>query len=515
MTAARWYVTTAIPYVNAAPHLGHALEFVQTDTLARWRRLRGDAVRSLWGTDDNASKNVAAACAAGVDTGAFVDRQAQRFLALRDPLQLGFDDCIRTARDPRHTPAVQRLWQACRAAGDLYRDRYEGVYCPGCERFLDADQIRCAEHGAALERVAEDNWFFRLTRHVEPLRHALRSGQLRVLPAHRRAEVLAFLDGPVRDISVSRPTERSGGWGIGVPDDPSQTVYVWFDALANYISALGYGTGSDDYQRWWARADRRVHVVGKGITRFHAVYWPAFLLSAGEPLPTDVLVHEYLTAHGAKISKSAGASVAVEGLVRRYGTDAVRWWLLSDVNPADDTDFRGSRLVARHDHDLANRLGNLVNRVAGLARRAAAQRPPTATRASDSGPPSWLPLDSAVDRIDAAVTSLDLRTATAVLWTLVDACNDRISRTRPWELVADDARRDDLARELADLVQACRTIAHCSGPFLPAASRRISRACDAIESGGVPPRLFPRLAERGTVEGAHSVVNPAFVEVVD
>jgi methionyl-tRNA synthetase len=214
---------------------------------------------------------------------------------------------------------------------------------------------------------------------------------------------------------VSRPAERSGGWGIPVPGDPEQVVYVWFDALANYISALGYGTGAGDYRRWWVDSDRRVHVIGKGILRFHAAYWPAFLLSAGEPLPTDVLVHEYLTVDGRKISKSSGSTVEPARLVERFGTDALRWWLLRDVNPGGDTDFRVERLVGRHDHDLANGLGNLASRLAGLLRRLPAER-----RTAVSARTGAAALDEGIAKqIDKATARLDFRTATALLWELV------------------------------------------------------------------------------------------------
>nr|BFE68358.1 hypothetical protein GCM10020092_016590 [Actinoplanes digitatis] len=297
-----FYVTTAIPYVNAAPHLGHALELVQADVLARHRRLRGEDVRFLTGTDDNALKNVTAARATGVDVAAFVKANGDRFADLRGPLDLSFDDFIRTGSDPRHAPGVTALWR--RSAADFYRREYTGRYCAGCERFLDG--AACPEHPAAPETVAETNWFFRLSRYQRRILDVLESGRVRVEPAPRRNEVLAFVRAGLRDISVSRPAARAGGWGIPVPGDPDQVIYVWWDALANYVTALG-----DDaaYRRWWASSTERVHVIGKGIVRFHAVYWLALLLSAGLPLPTAIFVHDYLTVDGAKLSKSAGNAV--------------------------------------------------------------------------------------------------------------------------------------------------------------------------------------------------------------
>lgn len=272
---ARTYVTVAIPYVNAAPHLGYAYELVQADVFARSRRRVSDEVRFLGGTDDYSLKNVLAAAAAGSSTRAFVDRNAARFEELARTLRISFDDFIRTSADPRHAPAVERLWHACAANGDLYRRTYEGEYCVGCERFYDPSELvhgQCPEHGTPTERVAEENWFFRLSRYQEQVERTIVSGALAVQPEPFRQEVLAFVRGGLEDISVSRSVERARGWGIGVPDDPSQVVYVWFDALANYISALRFGeVESDAYRRWWIESDERIHVVGKGILRFHAV----------------------------------------------------------------------------------------------------------------------------------------------------------------------------------------------------------------------------------------------------
>lgn len=341
------YITTAIPYVNARPHLGHALELVQTDVLARHRRRRGHQVTFLTGTDDNAAKNVSAAAAAGVAVGDFVADNGDAFLALADALAISVDDTIRTATDPRHRPAVIKLWTAIRP--DLYRRSYHGLYCSGCEQFYRVEELPgglCPEHRTPPHQVTEQNWFFALSRYQQPIRSAISTGAVEIQPAHRRAEVLSFIDSGLRDFSVSRPTVRTGGWGIAVPDDPDQTVYVWADALINYISAAGYAADPDRYRRLWVDADERVHVIGKGISRFHAVCWLGLLLSAGEPLPTRIAIHEYLQTGGHKIAKSrpagndpAPATVEPRALLHRYGRDALRWWLLSDVTPVGDTDF--------------------------------------------------------------------------------------------------------------------------------------------------------------------------------
>ncbi len=486
----RAYITNAIAYVNGDPHLGHALELVQTDVLARHRRLRGAQVRHLSGTDDNAIKNVRAAAAAGADVAAFVAGRGDRFEALRGPLQLSYDDFIRTATDPRHRPGVERLWRACAAAGDLELRRYEGLYCNGCEAFVAESDLAagvCLEHGVAPERVSERNWFFRLSRYRDRLRDAIESGELAIDPPQRRSEVLALVRTGLSDFSVSRPRERAGGWGIPVPGDPGQVVYVWFDALANYITALGYGADADDYQRWWCAADERVHVIGKGITRFHALYWPAMLLSAGEPLPTRILVHDYVTVDGGKLSKSLGNAVSPEALVERYGTDALRWWVLRDVPRSGDTDFREPQL-ARRANELADGLGNLVSRTVALAAgRAPANWHPRQLPIGEIAAPD---LAAAVGRVpgdvDAALAQFDLRAAAAALWAAVEAANRHVSARRPWEL--DGAPRDAV---VGDLLAACRAIGCRLEPFLPAASARIGAALAACDPA-LARAIFPK-----------------------
>ena len=306
---ARYNVMTAIPYVNGRPHVGHALELVQADVLARHRRQCGDEVRFQTGTDDNALKNVQGAEAEGITPQEYVSRVAERFAGLREPLDLSFDDFIRTSSDPRHKPGVDKLWAACAARGDFYRKAYSGLYCVGCERFYTRQELtadgRCEEHGTTPELVEENNWFFRLSSYQDQLVDLIESDRLRVEPASRKREVLSFIQTGLEDFSVSRSMVRARGWGIPVPGDPDQVIYVWYDALANYITAPGYGTDDAKFRHWWNESDR-VHVIGKGIIRFHAVYWPAMLLSAGVSLPDTIFVHEYLTADGEKISKSAG-----------------------------------------------------------------------------------------------------------------------------------------------------------------------------------------------------------------
>ena len=336
--------------------------------------------------------------------------------------------------------------------------------------------------GFALEPVSEENWFFRLSRYADRLHALVASGALRIEPAERRNEVLAFIAGGLADFSVSRSTGRARGWGIPVPGDPGQVIYVWWDALGNYLSALGYGTGSDDLQRWWTGADRRVHLVGKGVLRFHAVYWPAILLSAGQALPTGILVHDYLTIDGRKISKSSGSTIDPAALVAQYGTAAVRWCLLREVPRVGDADFTVDRLVGRANDELANGLGNLVNRVVTLIHRYRDGQPPV----TGAPPPDAKALDQAArqaaGRIESALDAFDFRRATAAIWDIIDEANRFINRIRPWELAKAESRDDsqagaDLDAVLGTLLHACQTIAVHLAPFLPDAAARVAQQC--------------------------------------
>ena len=506
------YITTTIPYVNARPHLGFALELVQADVLARYRRGAGEQVRFQAGTDDNSLKNVLAAEAAGVPVQEFVDANAAAFTGLAQPLHLSVDDLIRTSSDPRHAAGVERLWRACAARGDLYRRHYTGLYCVGCEQFYteaDLRDGRCPEHGTVPDLVSEENWFFRLSRYAGELRALIKNAAIRIEPTERRNEVLALIDSGLADFSVSRSVERARGWGIPVPGDPGQVIYVWWDALGNYLTALDYAAGGDALDRWWTGAPRRIHLLGKGVLRFHAVYWPAILLSAGEAVPTDIVVHGYLTENGRKISKSSGATVDPYDLVARYGTDAVRWWLLREVPKGADADFTVDRLVGRANDELANGIGNLVNRVVSLVHRCNGGRVPVTTAVSpdtaapdtaapDTAAPDAAALNAAIENapalIAAALDDFDFRRATEAVWRIAGEANRYVNRTRPWSL-AKAGDKEELAAVLLTLLRACQAIGALLLPFLPQAASRITEQLIQNEGGFLPAPspAFPRL----------------------
>jgi methionyl-tRNA synthetase len=347
--------------------------------------------------------------------------------------------------------------------------------------------------------VSEENWFFRLSRYAGRLRGLIADDTIRVQPAERRNEVLAFIDAGLADFSVSRGVERARGWGIPVPGDPGQVIYVWWDALANYLTALDYA-GGGDLGQWWSGASRRIQLLGKGVLRFHAVYWPAMLLSAGLAVPTDLLVHGYLTENGRKISKSGGAAGASNtadpyDLARRYGTDAVRWWLLREVPKGADADFTAARLVARANDELANGFGNLVNRVVSLIHRHYDGQVPVATAPA----PGHDALDAAVGNapglIAAALEDFDFRRATEAAWAIADEANRYVNRARPWEL-AKSGDHAGLAAVLSRLLRACQAVGEHLRPFLPDAAARISRQCTTDATGCLPrpAPLLPRIS---------------------
>lgn len=394
--------------------------------------------------------------------------------------------------------------------GDLYRKPYQGRYCVGCEQFYtdaELDGGRCPEHGTATETVEEDNWFFRLSAYADHLEAAITSGTLVITPDAYRAEALAVIRAGLADISVSRAASRARGWGIPVPGDPDQVIYVWFDALGNYLSALGYATPAHPaYRRWWAASDERIHVVGKGILRFHAIYWPAFLASAGEPAPTRIHVHPYLSINGAKISKSTGTTLDPLEVIDRYGLDALRWWFARRVHSVTDTDFSVARLVQTANDDLAGGFANYLNRVTTLLHR---HRHGLLPDLDEPALPAAARLcDTATDRL----ARLDLRGGTQALLDALTTLNRDLEATAPWKLAKDPARNAELDQVLARHACSATLLVDALAPILPdlaAALRgsltptggRIPRprpSYPRLETGLLPRGLSSRTANRGT-----------------
>lgn len=499
------YITTSIPYVNAAPHVGFALELVQADAYARHFRLLGHGVRFQCGTDDNSLKNVRSAETAGVPVEDFVGANADRFERQNGLLDISNDEFVRTSRDPRHVACVHRLWKACAASGDLYRKAYEGFYCVGCEQFYEPSELNnglCPEHGVPLEIVREENWFFRLSRYGAQIEELVETGTLKIAPAHRRNEVLALLRRGLTDISVSRSAERARGWGIPVPGG-DEVVYVWIDALANYLTGLGYGSGGVLFERFWKGEGDRIHIVGKGISKFHAIYWPAILLSAGLPLPSSVLVHGYVTVDGKKIGKSAGNGIDPGLIVESYGTpDALRYYLIRHIHSGDDGDFSAERLEAAWSGELGGQLGNLANRVLALLSTSLNGIVPPVPDGDFVREATELP-----SKVAKAFDDYELHVGLSDILAFVGSANRQFAKRAPWadakalrgELDVEE-RQTIFARlrsSLSEQVFGLAIVARCLLPFLP-------RSAVALhEKLGIP--LPQSYQEPLIVEGAGTI----------
>ena len=355
MAKEKFYITTSIPYLNAAPHLGFALEAVQADAIARYQRLLGRDVFFLSGADEHGAKIVRAAEAAKKTPQAFVDEQVTKFQDLLKNLNISNDDFIRTSDKVRHWPGAQLLWTKLKDSGDIYKSFYKGLYCVGHEAFITEKDLKdgvCELHKKPPEAVEEENYFFKLSKYAGRIKEALEKGELKILPEWRKAETLNML-AEIGDISFSRPA-KDISWGVPVPGDATQTMYVWCDALANYI------TGS----KYWP-AD--VHVIGKDIVKFHTIFWPAMLMSAGLPLPKAILVHGFINLSGEKISKSLGNVIDPFSLLKKYGSDAVRFYLLHDIPTFVDTEYSDEHFKAVYNGSLVNGLGNFLSRVLKMA----------------------------------------------------------------------------------------------------------------------------------------------------
>lgn len=465
-----YYLTTPIYYVNDVPHIGHTYTTVVADAVARYRRLTGWDVRFLTGTDEHGQKIERAAASQGMEPIALADRVVSRYHALWKELSISHDDFIRTT-EARHRRGVEALISRMTAAGDIYSDEYEGMYCAGCETYFPESQIvagKCPEQGHPVERLSERTFFFRLSKYREPLIELYRRRPPFVRPASRLNEVLSFVEGGLKDLSVSRTTLR---WGIPWPGEAGHVVYVWVDALTNYVSALGFGSDDDDaLARHWPA---RVHLVGKDILRFHAVYWPAFLMSAGLPVPECVFAHGWWMKDEKKMSKSLGNVVRPEPLLRAVGADGLRYFLLREMTFGLDGSYSDEQLLDRYNGDLANDLGNLTSRILALL---------------DSGFGGALPPES--DREEAtelaphaaeahrawreAFDDFDFSGGLAAVWKLCGEVNRFLVRHAPWALAKDPTEAGRRGAVLRGAVEALFQIACMASPAVPSASAEIA-----------------------------------------
>jgi methionyl-tRNA synthetase len=505
-----FYVTTPIYYPNDVPHIGHAYTSVAADFIARYHRLCGEEVFHLTGTDEHGLKLQRAAEAAGQAPQAWVDAMEPRWREVWSRLDIGYDDYIRTT-EPRHVAAVQRLLTAVHENGrdDIYLGTYEGLYCVSCELYYTEDELvegLCPIHARPVERVAQENYFFRLSAYADRLLERYEQDPSLVEPESRRNEVLALIRGGLLDFSISR---TNFDWGIPLPWDPEHVCYVWFDALTNYITAAGY---PDDPERFDAMWPASIHVIGKDILRQHAIYWPAMLMAAGLEPPSQVWAHGYLTVRGEKMSKTNATGIHPFELLEHFGVDSYRYYFVREIQFGQDGNFSWESMVERHNADLANGLGNLASRVlAMLSSYVDGVVPEPEVVGSEADLPAVVA--RSIEAYDAQMRAVALTQALASVWDIVGRANGYLVEREPWKVAKDPSRRGELAGVLYAAAETLRILAIAISPIMPGAAARLweqlgigepldeQRLPDAAAWGGLAPgtktskgeALFPRL----------------------
>lgn len=471
----KFFLTNAIPYVNAKPHVGHALEFVQSSVIANYHKLLGDDVLTLCGGDENAIKNVQAAEKEGKNVQEFIDLNTKLFEELAEKLDAKFD-VFQKGSNKDHYASSQKLWELCEKNGDIYKKSYTGLYCVGCEQFYEKEELNengeCFEHpGKKLEEVEEVNYFFKLSNYQDQILELLEKNAIKIIPDSRKNEVISFVKQGLKDISISRSNKRAKNWGVPVPNDDNQRMYVWFDALNIYQSGIGFGTDDENYKKWWP-AD--IHVIGKGIIRFHAVYWPAFLLSAGLDLPKELFVHGYFTVDGQKMSKTLGNVIDPLEMIEKYGVDALRYYLLSQIPSTGDGDFSETRLKEIYNSDLANGLGNLVARVSKLCEKVEIK---------------GIKKTEFTLAVNTALKEYSFNLGLEAIWLRIKSLDKYINENEPWK----ETNEKKLLEILNYSVDQISDIGYDLQPFLPQTAEKIINQFSA-EKVISAESLFPRLS---------------------
>lgn len=462
----QFYITTSIAYVNAPPHIGYAMELLEADVIARFHRLRGEEVFFLTGTDEHGKKIAEAAAKAGMDPQIFTDSVSARFKELCAKLDISYSNFIRTT-DAGHRAFVEGVWKHMEAQGDIYKAQYEGRYCTGCEAFLREAEIdeegKCRIHKKEVQAVQEENHFFKFSKYAKDVEEAIRTDAIRIFPEFRKKEILNFFsDEGIKDFSVSRPKE-SVGWGIPVPGDDNQIIYVWIDALMNYLSGIAQEkNGMTDI---WP-AD--MHVIGKDIMRFHTMMLPAFLKALGHDLPKSIAIHGFILSEGQKMSKSLGNVIDPFAVINEYGVEPVRYYLLREIPSDDDGDFSIARFRERYAADLQNGLGNLVSRVATLGE----VNPGAAEGITVSG--GVIRASDVYKEYTAAIDAFQLHRALERTWAVVEQSNKMVEDAKLWELAKQDPKKANGV--FAALAQNLAAIAYMCAPFIPETAKNVAVA---------------------------------------
>lgn len=460
----QFYITTAIDYVNSVPHIGHAFEKVQADVLARYHRALGDDVFFLTGSDEHGAKIARAAAAAGVPVRQFVNSNTKIFKKLTQKLNISNDYFLRTSDRKNHWPAVIKIWKELAKSGDLYKKQYAGFYCVGHEAFVtkkDLMEGKCALHKTEPEIIKEENYFFRLSRYEKQIEEKIKSGEFKIVPESAKNEILSLAKEGLEDVSFSRP-RKDLKWGVPVPDDSTQTIYVWCDALTNYLSAAGYGS---KLQKYWPPD---VQIIGKDILRFHAAIWPGMLLSAGLPLPKTLFVHGFISVGGEKMSKTIGNVVDPFVLIEKYGTDAVRYYLLREIPPTRDGDFTYEKFDERYKADLAKGLGNFTARVINLGARHIKEELPSYASASTKKA-----IEKAKRKYDESLNDFRFDEALQAIWELISYGDKFVDKSRLWELPKKDPEK--FTSSISELCVILANVAASLQPFLSKTSSIIAK----------------------------------------
>ncbi len=489
-----FYITTAISYPNGPPHIGHAYEAIAADAIARFQRSQGRDVRFQTGTDEHGLKMAQAARSEGVEPRALADKMSLLFQGMCDTLNVSYDRFIRTSQ-PDHYRASQAIWTAMAERGDLYLDRYEGWYSVRDEAYYEEEELvagggggKLSPHGTPVEWTVEESWFFRLSKYQQPLLDHYAANPDFIRPESRRNEVVRFVEGGLKDLSISR---TSFDWGVPVPGSDNHVMYVWLDALTNYITGLGYPDDTELWRRYWP-AD--VHLIGKDVVRFHAVYWPAFLMSAGIALPRQVYGHGFLLSRGEKMSKSVGNVVDPMVLAGRFGVDPLRYFLLREVPFGQDGSYSAEAIVARANAELANSFGNLAQRTLSMIHKNLDGVLPSAGQADADKELLALVEQATATEVPNAFERLAFSIGIEAWLRAVFACNQYVDAQAPWTLRKTDPER--MAAVLGTLVAAVRELTNAIAPIIPESADRLMAVLNAGEGGAPisqPAPLFPRL----------------------